>query len=76
MERQIILKAIGYTEPSTFNEFCSALGTEMPSHKEDWRSLFQTLESLEKDGFVEVERTNGKIDSLQLTEDGANIIRS
>jgi hypothetical protein len=76
MKMNRLLKAISSTEPSTFNEFCNALETDMPSEKSQWRELFIALEELEKQGLVEVDRTNGKIDTLMLTEAGADRIRA
>ena len=68
-----ILAAIPSTEPATFGEFCSAL-TDCPAKgdRDEWRSLFSQLRTLENAGMIEVERANagGAIESLMLTADG------
>jgi len=69
------LSLIGSTEESTFNELCSALGDDCPTEKGEWRELFERIRDLEKQGYIEVTRTQGKIDGLQLTEQGAGLIR-
>jgi hypothetical protein len=67
-----ILLATGATEPSTFNEFCRGL-RDCPERgdREGWADLFKTIGSAERLGLVEVERLNGKIETLILTEAGA-----
>lgn len=67
-----VLSAIPSTEPATFNEFLRALGGDFDG---DWRELFQTVEFLENAGLVEVERLNGRIDTLILTEAGVAQVR-
>lgn len=71
-----ILAAIPSTGPATFREFCAAL-TDIPTEKAEWRALFSQLKTLENAGLVEVERANvgGSIESLMLTEDGADRVR-
>lgn len=75
-EKQV-LSCIGSTEPSDFNEFCSALKRNdiMPDGKSEWAELFKVLRMLEDDVMVDIERIKGKIESLQLTQLGANSIR-
>lgn len=70
-----ILTAIPSTENASFNEFCQGLGDDKPEDRVDWRILFQTLESLEASGLVEIDRHGDKIDSLILTELGAERAR-
>lgn len=72
---QLILKSVGSTEETTFNEFCQALQTDKPSEKSQWRELFQAIDQMEKEELIEVERTNGKIDTLILTPSGAMLAR-
>ncbi len=76
MEENAVLAAIGSTEPSTFNEFCREL-KDCPSRgdKDAWRELFATLEWLEHQGFVKIERAGRSIESLILTDDGAARVR-
>lgn len=75
MDEDKVLAAIGSTESSTFNEMCSALEGDCPEDKDGWRELFKTLRTLENGGFIDVTRVKGNIDSLILTESGANRIR-
>lgn len=76
IEENAVLAAIGSTEPSTFNEFCRAL-KDCPSKgdREGWRELFATLEWLEHQGFVQIERGGRGIESLILTDKGAARVR-
>lgn len=68
-----ILCAISSTEPCTFGEFLNELGDDRP----EWRQLFSTLESLEAQELVTIERFggNGRIDTMQLTDLGAERAR-
>lgn len=77
MDENTILSAIGSTEETSFNEFCSALGDDCPESgdRDGWRAVFNQLRLLETHGFIEVSRTKGKIDSMILTKAGANRIR-
>ena len=73
-----ILAAIPSTEPGTFGEFCSAPADCPPKgDRDEWRSLFSQLRTLENAGMIEVERANngGAIESLMLTSDGAARVR-
>lgn len=71
-----ILSAIASTEETSFNEFCSAYpDTPEPGNKAEWRALFDSLRDLERRCYIEVTRTNNKIDGMVLTEAGANLIR-
>lgn len=70
-----ILISIGSSEPSDFNEFCRELGDDKPDNKTDWAILFKTLEFLEASGLVEVERSGTQIDTLVLTDLGAERAR-
>lgn len=73
--KEEILLAIGFTEASTFGEFCGALGDKKPSNKGEWRVLFQNLSTYQAEGLVEVIREGGDIATLQLTERGANMLK-
>ncbi len=76
MDDITILAAVGSTEETSFSEFCSALDDCPESGDRDgWREVFNLLRQLETHGFVEVSRTKGKIDSMILTEAGANRVR-
>ncbi len=70
-----ILTSIGSTEASTFREFCRELGDDKPDDRTDWHILFKTLESLEECGLVEIERSGRDIDTLILTDLGAERAR-
>lgn len=73
-----ILAAIPSTEPATFSEFLNALpDTPEKGDRQAWADLFSQLRTLENAGLVEVERANkgGSIESLMLTEDGADRVR-
>lgn len=70
-----LLGHIGSTEETTFNELCRALGDDCPREKSEWRELFQRINDLERQSYIEVSRLSGKIDGIILTEAGANLIR-
>lgn len=73
-----ILKAIPSTEPATWYEFVNALGSDAPNRgdKKGWWDVFQVLDGLERDGLIEVERDDGQIESVILTESGAHQVRA
>jgi hypothetical protein len=73
MTTDTILAAIGSTECSSFNDFCSGLGADRPEagDRSGWREVFSLLGECEREGLVEVERVEGKIETLVLTEAGA-----
>ena len=72
MNIQTILEATSSTEPSSFSEFCRALGSDCPERgeRDEWAELFDCVKAAEILNFIEVERVNGKIDTLILTEAG------
>lgn len=70
-----LLGHIGSTEETTFNELCRALGDDCPREKSEWRELFNRINDLERQCYIEVSRLGGKIDGIILTEAGANLIR-
>lgn len=70
-----ILCAIGSTEPSSFNEFLNALNGDKPESRDEWRVLFLTLEALEEQELVTIERFHGRIETLILTDLGAERAR-
>lgn len=73
-----ILAAIPSTEPATFSEFLNGL-PDVPEKgdKPAWAELFGSLDFLESEGLVEIERANkrGSIESLMLTGEGAAMVR-
>ncbi len=73
-----ILAAIGSTETSDFNDFCSGLGADRPDagDRAGWREVFTLLGDCEREGLVEVERVGGKVETLILTEAGAAKVRA
>lgn len=76
MDEYTILSAIGSTDETTFGEFCSALdGCPESGDRAGWREVFNQLRILEQHGFIEISRTGNKIDSMILTEAGANRVR-
>jgi predicted transcriptional regulator len=72
-----MLSAIPSTEPASFNEFLRGYD-DRPERgdKSGWAELFTDLETLESQGLVEIERVNGRIDTLMLTVEGADVVRS
>lgn len=72
---EIVLSAIGSTEPSSFNELCSGLDRHCPEERSEWAQLFKIIKKLETAKLVEVTRDGRDIEGLQLTEAGANRIR-
>jgi hypothetical protein len=78
MDDDTILSAIGSQEPSSFSEFCRGLRSDMPERGDTkgWRELFQALESLESRKLIVIDRVDRSIDSLILTDAGADIVRS
>jgi hypothetical protein len=76
MNEDDVLAAIGSTEPSTFNEFCRALkDCPVKGDTAGWREVFATLEWLEHQKLVVIERNGRSIESLILTDAGADRIR-
>lgn len=73
-----ILAAISSTSISDFGEFCSGLGADRPEagDRAGWREVFTLLGDCERDGLVEVERVDGKIETLILTPAGAGKVRA
>lgn len=72
-----MLAAIPSTEPASFNEFLRGYD-DRPERgdKGAWAEMFQDLETLEAQGLIEIERVNGKIDTLILTDEGAALVRN
>lgn len=72
VEEDNILAAIGSTESSSFSEFCRSL-KDCPAKGDTaaWRELFATLEWLEHQKLVVIERKGRSIESLILTDAGA-----
>jgi hypothetical protein len=72
-----ILINISSQEPSTLNEVLRGLGDDAPERgqRHEWHIFFRQLESLEELGLVEITRLNGRVDTLQLTEIGAERAR-
>lgn len=77
MDEDKILAAIGFTEPSSFNEFCRSYD-DCPAKGDTagWREVFATLEYLEHQGLIKIDRAGKKIDTMILTEEGASRIRA
>lgn len=75
-----VLAAVGATECSDFNDLCRGLGSNRPQERGEWADLFRTIEQAERDGLVEVSRIEvdgqKRIDTLILTEEGANRVRA
>jgi hypothetical protein len=75
-EENRALAAIGSTEPSTFNEFLRAYPDCPERGDTGARSeLFGLLEWLEHQKLIVIERANRRIESLQLTDAGADRVR-
>lgn len=77
MNEDKILAAIGSTESSSFNESCRALKVcPAKGDTAGWREVFETLNDLERRGLVVIEREERRIESLILTDAGADRIRA
>jgi hypothetical protein len=76
MEEITLLRAVGSQEPSTFNEFCRGLAGDIPTCTPEWSALFRQVENCETEEWIEVSRHNGRIESLQLTQAGADKVRA
>lgn len=78
MDEITVLKAIGATEASDFSEFCRGMRNECPAKGDTtgWRELFSLLSDCEREKLVTVERNGRIIESLQLTEADAALVRS
>lgn len=70
-----LLGAIGYTEPSTFNEFCQGLGKDVPVTKQEWAEMFHMLDNCSTIGLIGIEKRKGCVIQLQLTEEGASYLK-
>lgn len=74
-----LLSLIWSTESMTFFDLCNALRPydmcPIKGDKAGWANLFRSLGELESRDLVECSKKNGKIDTLILTEYGANTVR-
>lgn len=72
-----VMQAIELTEPSSFREFCSGL-KDCPERgdRDEWRELFGDLEWCAHMGWLVIEKVGQSIDSLQLTEEGAALLKA
>lgn len=74
-----LLSIVGSTEPSTFFEFCNGLrNIDLIPEKGDkvgWSQLFRCVNDLERREYVTVKRLKGRIESIQLTQKGADSVR-
>ena len=76
LDELLILQSIGATAPSTFAEFCRAYpDTPEKGSVDEWRAVFEAFERLERSGLIVIERINNRIESLQLTDAGADRVR-
>lgn len=75
---EAILKAIGTTEPINFAKFCHGLGDQCPEKGDTirWSGIFSGLRNAEALGLILVTRIGKDIDTLRLTEAGADRIRA
>lgn len=77
-----VLAAIPSAAPGDFNDLCRGLGADRPGERSEWAALFRLLDDCERDGLVEIERIENpetkrmQIDSLQLTDAGADRVRA
>lgn len=82
LNRDSVLAAIPSSQPGDFNDLCRGLGADRPEERGEWADLFRMLDACERDGLVEIERTQNmetkrmEIDTLQLTDAGAAIVRA
>lgn len=84
MTLDTVLAALTSTCPSSFGDLCNGLGPERPDKgdRDGWRVIFQLLDQAEAEGLVDISRarnpTTGRedVDTLQLTQEGADRVRS
>jgi len=77
---EAIMFAIGSTEPSTFDEFCTGLrmSNYLPFDRSGWGKLFGAVRLLESQRLITVTREHAgahHIQTLMLTEAGAAKVR-
>jgi hypothetical protein len=72
-----ILCAIGTTKEASFNDFCVGLGDDLPKKgdKDAWRQVLTLIEDAEKAGLAVVSRVKNRINTLSLTQSGADSVR-
>lgn len=74
-----LLSVIWSTEEMGFFDLCTALRSidECPAkgQKAEWGALFRWLGDMEKDGWILCERIKGKLESLVLSDEGADAVR-
>lgn len=77
MELTTLLKAIGSTEESSFNEICQGLGDDCPEKGDSkaWSELFSAISRAERQDLIEVSRVSGKIDGAILTDSGTAMLK-
>lgn len=73
-----ILETIPSTEPADFREFCQGLEDLRPEKGDSrgWATLFRFLDRLEQEGLIEQEKTKGRMESIVLTAEGKDLVRS
>lgn len=76
--RHAVLAATGFCEPSSFAEFCQALGAECPEKGDTsaWRQVWCIVGGLADDGYLTVKKNGRLTESLQLTVAGRDYIRA
>ena len=74
-----ILSVIGSTEPSTFFDLCNGLRRldicPEKGDKTGWGTLFRKLGEYEAEGLCKTVRKNKNIETIQLTQSGADKVR-
>jgi hypothetical protein len=75
-----LLKLIWSTEPMGFFDLCNAMRQEgtcpAKGEKAEWGALFRHLGELEGAGWIKCERIKKNLESLQLTDKGADVVRN
>lgn len=71
-----VMQAIGFTEESSFREFCREL-KDCPDRgdRNGWRELFGDIEWCAHMEWLTIEKRGASIESLQLTEEGAAFLK-
>lgn len=80
LEELKLMKLIWSTEPMGFFDLCNELrktgDCPLKGEKQEWAILFSKINSIERCGWVECTRSGKSIETLQLTDLGAEVVRS
>jgi hypothetical protein len=75
-EKAKILETVPSTDSIEFSEFCNDYpDTPAKGDKQAWSALFRQLDDLKREGLLRIEREDGRISEMELTEAGAQWVR-